>query len=115
MRDIKGDYRRAYLERYRACLGAGRVEDAKRIAGILRDHYECDVTSEEAEAAPTAELETAVPDRAPEDATELKPEPADKPAPKAVREWATEQGLDVPARGRLPEDVVEAYQRAHEG
>lgn len=32
-------------------------------------------------------------------------------APKAadVRAWAEKQGLDVPARGKLPEKVVEAY------
>lgn len=28
---------------------------------------------------------------------------------KAVRAWAQEQGLDVPARGRVPASLVEAY------
>lgn len=32
---------------------------------------------------------------------------------KAVREWAQEQGLDVPARGRVPSSLIEAYQSAH--
>ncbi len=32
---------------------------------------------------------------------------------KAVRAWAQEQGLDVPARGRVPASVVEAYRSAH--
>lgn len=32
---------------------------------------------------------------------------------KAVRAWAQEQGLDVPARGRVPASIIEAYQSAH--
>lgn len=31
---------------------------------------------------------------------------------KAVREWAQEQGLDVPARGRVPSSLIEAYEAA---
>jgi hypothetical protein len=33
--------------------------------------------------------------------------------PRAVRAWAAEQGIDVPARGRVPASVVEAYTAAH--
>ena len=32
---------------------------------------------------------------------------------KAVRAWATEQGLDVPARGRIPGEIVEQYKASH--
>lgn len=32
---------------------------------------------------------------------------------KAVRAWAQEQGLDVPARGRVPAQLIEAYRSAH--
>lgn len=31
---------------------------------------------------------------------------------KAVRAWAQEQGLDVPARGRVPASLIEAYKNA---
>jgi hypothetical protein len=31
----------------------------------------------------------------------------------AVRAWAQEQGIEVSARGRLSQSVVEAYQAAH--
>lgn len=31
---------------------------------------------------------------------------------KAVREWARDNGHDVPPRGRLPSAVLQAYQRA---
>ncbi|MEV0048312.1 Lsr2 family protein [Nocardia rhamnosiphila] len=31
---------------------------------------------------------------------------------KAVREWARSNGHDVPARGRVPSAVLQAYQRA---
>lgn len=33
--------------------------------------------------------------------------------PKAVRAWAKENGIAVPARGRIPADVAEAYRSAH--
>lgn len=29
--------------------------------------------------------------------------------PKVVRAWATENGIDVPARGRIPRDVLDAF------
>ncbi|MFB9253350.1 histone-like nucleoid-structuring protein Lsr2 [Sphaerisporangium melleum] len=30
-----------------------------------------------------------------------------------VREWAREQGLDVPARGKLPDELIEKFIAAH--
>lgn len=41
------------------------------------------------------------------------PEKATTPDAKKVREWAAEQGIEVSNRGKLPAEVVEAYQRAH--
>lgn len=38
---------------------------------------------------------------------------SDTVTPAAIRAWASDQGMDVPARGRLPEEVREAYQVAH--
>ncbi len=35
------------------------------------------------------------------------------PSPKEVREWARENGHEVPDRGRIPADVREAYDAAH--
>lgn len=35
------------------------------------------------------------------------------PAPADVRAWAQSQGLDVPARGRIPAAISEAYAAAH--
>lgn len=35
------------------------------------------------------------------------------PEPKAVREWAKEQGIEVPDRGRIPAEVSEQYAAAH--
>lgn len=34
--------------------------------------------------------------------------------PKAVRAWALERGLACPTHGRIPKDVVAAYQAAHQ-
>jgi hypothetical protein len=35
------------------------------------------------------------------------------PSPASIREWATAQGLDVPARGRIPQEVRDQYDAAH--
>ncbi|MGJ9412849.1 Lsr2 family protein [Aeromicrobium sp. CF4.19] len=35
------------------------------------------------------------------------------PDAKAVRAWASENGLDVPARGRVPASIIEKYEAAH--
>lgn len=35
------------------------------------------------------------------------------PTAKAVRKWATENGIQVNARGRIQADVVEQYEAAH--
>ena len=35
------------------------------------------------------------------------------PNPREVRAWAVEQGYEVPARGRIPAEVTEAYNAAH--
>lgn len=35
------------------------------------------------------------------------------PDPKAVRAWAESNGLGVPARGRIPRRVYEAFNQAH--
>jgi hypothetical protein len=33
------------------------------------------------------------------------------PDPKAIRQWAREQGLEVSERGRIPAEIVERYER----
>ncbi|WAL67141.1 Lsr2 family protein [Amycolatopsis cynarae] len=38
---------------------------------------------------------------------------AAEPEPKDVREWAGAAGMEVPARGKIPAEVVEAYKQAH--
>lgn len=35
------------------------------------------------------------------------------PAPTLVRAWAKDNGYDVPERGRLPKDIVDAYTAAN--
>lgn len=35
------------------------------------------------------------------------------PTPKEIRAWASENGHEVPARGRIPAPALEAYQAAH--
>jgi hypothetical protein len=35
------------------------------------------------------------------------------PDPKVVRAWAAATGVSCPVRGRIPREVVEAFERAH--
>ena len=36
------------------------------------------------------------------------------PRPAEVRAWAREQGIDVPARGKVPPEIIERYLEARE-
>ncbi len=47
-----------------------------------------------------------------ESAVKSKP---DREQTRAIREWAQTQGYDVSDRGRIPKDVVDAYQNAKKG
>ncbi len=38
--------------------------------------------------------------------------PTDRAQTAAIRRWATEQGMEVPARGRIPRHIREAYDNA---
>jgi nucleoid-associated protein Lsr2 len=38
---------------------------------------------------------------------------ANREQTKAVREWARQNGFDLAERGRIPANVVEAYEKAH--
>jgi hypothetical protein len=51
----------------------------------------------------------------PEPQPEPSPVPEQRPEPKAaeIRAWAKENSLAVPAKGRIPADLVEAYRNAH--
>src|SRR5437763_10270180 len=43
-----------------------------------------------------------------------RPSPtSDRERNQAIREWARAQGMNVSERGRIPADVVEAYDKAH--
>lgn len=64
MRDTKDDYRRALVEEYEAYQRAGRTDDAKHVAEVLRDEYDHEVD----DGAP----EHTAKERPPED-TAVKP------------------------------------------
>lgn len=40
------------------------------------------------------------------------PSAADRERNQAIREWAREQGMQVSDRGRIPSEIVEAYDKA---
>jgi hypothetical protein len=43
----------------------------------------------------------------------VRPAEANAPSPKQIRQWAIETGYEVPARGRLPQSMVDEYTAAH--
>lgn len=56
MRDIKADYKAAYIAEYDGYVRAGRKDDARIVAGILREQFGHDVDAKEtAKAAPKPE------------------------------------------------------------
>lgn len=73
-------------------------------------HFEVDDSESEKTEAPKA---PPAPEPSPPAQDEPKAQQPAEPAPKDVRAWAAEQGIDVPARGKLPENVVQQYQAAH--
>lgn len=42
-----------------------------------------------------------------------RPSDPNSPSSKEIREWAVEEGFEVPARGRLPQSLVDEYVAAH--
>ncbi|MFJ1653513.1 histone-like nucleoid-structuring protein Lsr2 [Streptomyces sp. NPDC088337] len=76
--------------------------------GAMAQTMRASVAPDDTEAAPEdAESE-------PEQAPEPEPEPAPRPDAKTVRAWAAENGVDVPARGKIPDSVYEQYQAAQD-
>lgn len=61
MRNIRADYKAAYIAEYEAYKTAGRDKDAAVVAGILRDNY-----GHEVDPAPEPEQERADAGPAPE-------------------------------------------------
>ncbi|GAA1766149.1 Lsr2 dimerization domain-containing protein [Streptomonospora arabica] len=90
---------------------ARTMEDATAVPGRPR---EADVT-----AGAPVEPEPEQPREEPaEQSAEAADEPASEeeapePSTREVRAWARENGMDVPSRGRVPDEVVAAYKRAH--
>ena len=46
-------------------------------------------------------------------AAAARPAEANAPSPKQIRQWAIGAGYEVPARGRLPQSLVDEYTAAH--
>jgi hypothetical protein len=73
VRDIQGDYRRAYLDEYEGYRRTGRDEDAEQVASILREQYGHEVAPK-AKAKPEQDApERTDAERPPENATPAKP------------------------------------------
>jgi hypothetical protein len=77
-------------------------------------NYEIDLTeSERANLADALAPYISAARAAARDHTRSRGTASSGSAPKDVREWARAQKLEVPARGRIPLSVVQAYEEAH--
>jgi hypothetical protein len=84
--------------------------------GLDGTEYEIDLTDDEAgkfRDALAKYVGAARPVRGARKARKQAASATGGPSPKEVREWAQANGHDVPARGRIPAEVREAYDAAH--
>ncbi|WP_141921843.1 Lsr2 family DNA-binding protein [Haloactinospora alba] len=102
---------------------------AEKGADIVRDHehlwepIRVDYPAEQGSRGRRVEDTTAAPGQVREADTTVAAAPKEEPTTEApaepttkqVRRWAKEQGYEVPSSGKLPEDLVAAYKRAHGG
>jgi hypothetical protein len=71
------------------------------------------ITAEEIQTVAVAEPAPAAPDTGAGGAGGADSGAAEDPPAAEVRAWCKEQGITVPARGRLPDTAVAAYRAAH--
>jgi|SRR5215470_569477 len=80
VRDVQAAYRDAHLEEYHGYVAAGRLEEARYVAAVLKSDYGVDVDAkaEKPKAEPAA-LERADEEKPPEAAVEPKPRRGGRP------------------------------------
>ncbi|CAG6392770.1 Lsr2 family protein [Streptomyces cocklensis] len=94
--------------------GVTTARDGHPVLAAFPGHFVPLRPTFEVEDEPEKEAETTTPaDTTPQ--ASARADPAAAPAPKDVRAWAAEQGIDAPARGKLPDALVEQYQAAQQG
>jgi len=75
------------------------------------DEAEADLEDDNDEEAPVEPEEKQA--AAPENKMVGAPEGDKRPDAKTVRAWAKDNDVEVPAKGRIPDDVMDAYNKAH--
>ena len=96
----------------------GKPADETVTFGLDGREYEIDLTSKNAKALRKAfDLYVAhgrrTSGRRPRTSASASSRPSSGLDTKAVREWANKNGFTVSERGRIPGNVIEAYQAAH--
>lgn len=104
------------FEKYFSDLSGEEIEDGSPTVSFVFDGvgYEVDLTASERETFEKAVAPYVAIGRRASGRTRAASSggSASGPDAKAVRAWAEEQGLDVPARGRVPASLIEMYQAA---
>jgi hypothetical protein len=75
--------------------------------------YEVDLTESEKQSLRDALAPFASVARKSSRGTTRKKSSTGGPAPKDIRDWARDNNIDVPARGRIPLSVIEAFEKSH--
>lgn len=83
-----------------------KEKDRREIEAQLRVEYEQKLENER------ARLAAATPTPAPDPGEAPAPAADGEPTVAQVRAWAKDQGLTVPPRGKLPDEVVAAFKQA---
>lgn len=120
---VNGERRRVYRGRTTAHVDAQVVADYPELWRPITVDFpaELDYPAAGAATVPASPAPVAAPvaDEAP--VADDTPQPpadapvaAERPSAKAVRAWARSVDLDVPERGRVPDELVDAYLEAHE-
>lgn len=106
---------RKTIEKYFSDLSGEEIESTSPTVSFVFDGvgYEVDLTASEREIFEKAVAPYIAIGRRAGRPGRRPAATASGPDAKAVRAWAQEQGLDVPARGRVPASVIEAYESAH--
>ena len=88
--------------------------DASTVAfGLDGTNYEIDLTDKEAEKFRDVMSKYLAVARKVGKGPRRSAQQQSGPSAKVIREWAQENGHDVPERGRIPAEVREAYNAAH--
>ncbi len=100
------------IDKYFSDLSGDEIEDASPTVGFVYDDvgYEIDLTESERKSLNDSLSPYIAAAR--QVGRKAAPQRSGPPASE-IRAWAIEQGLEIPARGRIPLEIKASYDKAH--